>query len=206
MDSVETFNLWLFFFINNDLKSPLGDVLLGYTTYLGDGWILFPVSLFCLVWFGRHDWKQFRWHLAVIVVAAALGGICVQSLKSFFQSPRPLSFFEGAIQNGSVMVNVMFDKLYSRSFPSGHSQTALTFATFFAWVIGLQRTWSPRQITAAQTMCFVLAVVTSLSRVYVGAHFPRDIVAGAALGVALTKLTILIFSRWIPQKTMMTKM
>ena len=70
---------------------------------------------------------------------------------------------------------------HTGSFPSGHSATAFACATVIAWA-------SPRLAMPA----FVLAALVAWSRVYVGVHWPFDVLGGAALGVlvatALLKL------------------
>jgi undecaprenyl-diphosphatase len=70
---------------------------------------------------------------------------------------------------------------HTGAFPSGHSASAFACATVIAWA-------SPRLAVPA----FVLAALVAWSRVYVGVHWPLDVLGGAALGVlvatALLKL------------------
>jgi undecaprenyl-diphosphatase len=72
---------------------------------------------------------------------------------------------------------------HTGSFPSGHSASAFACATVIAWA-------SPRLAVPA----FVLAGLVAWSRVYVGVHWPLDVLGGAALGVlvatALLKLAV----------------
>ena len=60
------------------------------------------------------------------------------------------------------------------SFPSGHAAMSFAGATFLALA-------APRLAPAL----FVLAAAVAYSRVYVGVHYPLDVVAGAALGAAV---------------------
>jgi undecaprenyl-diphosphatase len=74
---------------------------------------------------------------------------------------------------------------HTGSFPSGHSATAFACATVIAWA-------SPRLAVPA----FVLAALVAWSRVYVGVHWPLDVLGGAALGVLVaTALLRLVASR-----------
>jgi undecaprenyl-diphosphatase len=60
------------------------------------------------------------------------------------------------------------------SFPSGHAATSFAGATLLAW-------YAPRLAVPL----YALAALVAWSRVYVGVHYPLDILAGAALGVAV---------------------
>ncbi len=67
------------------------------------------------------------------------------------------------------------------SFPSGHAATS--FAGFVLLALLVRR---------ARPLLFVLAVLVSFSRVYVGVHYPLDVLAGAALGAAVAVGLILL--------------
>jgi undecaprenyl-diphosphatase len=74
---------------------------------------------------------------------------------------------------------------HTGSFPSGHSASAFACATVIAWA-------SPRLALPA----FVLAALVAWSRVYVGVHWPLDVLGGAALGVLVaTALLKLVATR-----------
>jgi membrane-associated phospholipid phosphatase len=74
---------------------------------------------------------------------------------------------------------------HSGSFPSGHSTAAFACATVIAWR-------APRFAFPA----FVLAGAIAWSRVYVGVHWPLDVLGGAALGILVaTALLMLVRAR-----------
>jgi undecaprenyl-diphosphatase len=63
---------------------------------------------------------------------------------------------------------------HSGSFPSGHAATSFACAGVLAWL-------SPRLAVPA----LLLASAIAFSRVYVGVHYPLDVLGGAALGLAV---------------------
>jgi len=76
------------------------------------------------------------------------------------------------------------------SFPSGHSQIAWALVTFFAEANKCQLShWS-----SSNGFMYCFATVVSLSRVYMGVHYPRDVLAGALVGILLAK----VFLRVLP--------
>jgi membrane-associated phospholipid phosphatase len=77
---------------------------------------------------------------------------------------------------------------HSGSFPSGHSANAFACATVLAW-------YDRRLAVPA----FVLAAAIAWSRVYVGVHWPLDVLGGAVLGVLLA--TALLMLAAIPRRS-----
>jgi undecaprenyl-diphosphatase len=75
----------------------------------------------------------------------------------------------------------------SRSFPSGHSAAAFAFAS------GVGQEW-PR----AAVPLYAVGALLAYSRVHTGVHYPGDVVAGCALGVALAHLTPPLLARLRP--------
>ena len=73
----------------------------------------------------------------------------------------------------------------SDSFPSGHAATSFACAAVLAWLTPLPK-----------VALFGLAALIAFSRVYVGVHYPLDILGGAALGLAIaTALRLLATGR-----------
>jgi len=78
----------------------------------------------------------------------------------------------------------------SNSFPSGHSASAAAFAVSVGDLLPAFRV--PLRAAAA---------VVAFSRVYTGVHYPTDIVAGAALGALVGKVTSTVaLRRWAPSE------
>ena len=76
---------------------------------------------------------------------------------------------------------------HSGSFPSGHATSAFACATVIAWQ-------APRLAFPS----FLLAGAIAWSRVYVGVHWPLDVLGGAALGI-LIATALLMLVRALPR-------
>lgn len=98
------------------------------------------------------------------ITAASLGvnGI----VKNFAKVPRPFA-------NGEVTC-VRPETATGYSFPSGHTQTVATWSTAFA--VHLKKWW----ITI---IAVVLTLAVGFSRMYLGAHYPSDVIVGTVIGV-----------------------
>ncbi|THD54268.1 phosphatase PAP2 family protein [Phenylobacterium sp.] len=115
-----------------------------------------------------------RWHAAILGATVVAADVVSELLKSFYGRPRP-----ELVPHGSYV--------YSSSFPSGHSTLSAAMYLTLAMLIS---SLEPNRGT--KSMVFVLAVVLVLaigfSRVYLGVHWPSDVLAGWCLGAAFALL------------------
>jgi membrane-associated phospholipid phosphatase len=193
-EQIVRINTEVFFFINASMKHAINDIWLGYSTHLGNGFILFPIAALVLFVYERSAfWKN----LSYLAVAGVVGGVLLTQAKLFFDAPRPLAVYHDQIQAGLIHINVMFEPLYSHSFPSGHAQTAFTVAHALALQCTRLNGW-------VKAGFYGIAGIVAISRIYVGAHFPVDVLAGAGVGIATAHLTVWIL-RMVETKKMMRK-
>ena len=145
---------------------PLNDVFVWLSKLGTDGIVWLAIGLVvALVWR-----RALPFALVVLAVAAA-DGLAVL-LKVLIGEKRPT--------DPTSLVPIP----HSQSFPSGHAAIAFAAATMLAVLV-----------PPAAAAFFVLALAIGYSRVYVGVHWPLDVVGGAILGVATALLLLAIARR-----------
>jgi membrane-associated phospholipid phosphatase len=80
------------------------------------------------------------------------------------------------------------------SFPSGHSSSAVILFGFLAW-LAIVRIGTPLLRAGAVLACVATILLIGLSRVYLGAHWPSDVVGGYAFGLLVLLLLIAVHRR-----------
>jgi undecaprenyl-diphosphatase len=114
---------------------------------------------------------QRKVHAALFIIAAIGGGLLLSTLmKIGFDRPRPDLVPHGAM-------------VYTASFPSGHSMlAAVTYLTLGALLARMQPELHLKIYLLA--LAVVLTIAVGVSRVYLGVHWPTDVLAGWTLGAA----------------------
>ncbi|MCI8870006.1 MAG: phosphatase PAP2 family protein [Lawsonibacter sp.] len=150
--------LWIQEFLRNDVLSA---VLKPYTMLGNAGllWIAASLAMLCF--------RRTRRAGCAALLAMALGLLCTNVvLKHLAARPRPWLDVAGLVP--------LVHEPDPNSFPSGH--TCAAFAAAGAW----SRTLPERRMGTAG---LILAGCMGLSRLYVGVHYPSDVIAGAAVGL-----------------------
>lgn len=121
---------------------------------------------------------------------AILTSVCLNGLiKSFVNSKRPF-MYEGREHLQKFKNSKLSDSATGSSFPSGHSQIAGSL--YGSIMISFKKKW-------IRIVCIVLMILIPISRLYLGVHFPNDIVVGLILGLLVTFLSFFLLNRF-PQK------
>ena len=161
--------LWSFpktecFRVVNPVHTPFLDVFFKTITFLGDGWCSIIIGVL-LISAGKRSLGS------KVLVGYAVSGLLAQLLKRFVSMPRPR-----AIIPDSAYPHFIPDYTLNawNSFPSGHTASVFALTAILAWS-------SP--VPARRGMLAVAAIMTGYSRIYLGQHFPDDVLSGALLGL-----------------------
>jgi undecaprenyl-diphosphatase len=164
-------DLHLFQVINKDLSNAVFDVLMPFVT--DPGHFVIPLTL---VGIGLSVWGGGKGRLVVVMALLLLvvSNAASEAIKSVFERPRPCL----AVEAVRLLVGCSQG---SFSFPSSHASNITAQALFFAG------SYRPLAVPL-----FVVAGAVGYSRVYVGVHYPVDVVGGALVGLACGALFILL--------------
>lgn len=139
-------------------------------TFVMRGFTACGEALFLLTFGGIVAWRLVvvgRRREAAFLAAAAFGAEALdQVLKAWFQRPRPAVAFFG-------------DTPDNYSFPSGHAMVSLCFYLVLAEIV-IGKDWPRGRRWAARAMAVLFAGLIGLSRIYLGVHYPTDVLAGYA--------------------------
>ena len=135
-------------------------------TFLGSPFAVIPLAAIVIVWAVRK--KETRAAVTLLVVLLMTEALNVM-LKHTFERPRPTLFQEIAT-------------LHSYSFPSGHAMAAA--AVYGTMGVVVSRL-APTHRGALVVGLPFLIVMIGLSRIYLGVHWPSDVLAGFAAGAFL---------------------
>ena len=152
--------------------SSVLDHALPWLTYLGSH---FAVILFILLsWMITKQRKVLR----LLVLLYAIQSAVIYSLKFLTQRQRPFLFLDLASKLSKGPGEIL-----DPSFPSAHAAFSFMMAILLA-------AWFPRY----RVIFFIIAGFIGWTRIYLGVHYPTDVVVGTLLGYGITKLFLLYFS------------
>lgn len=160
-----------FFF---SLRGPVQNVIVSTLTHMSDTVTIIGLCLVLLLLPNRKTY-------GLPVSAACLGGLAIfKPMKHLVLRARP-----------DVSLRLIEESGYS--FPSGHSVTSVIFYGLLLYLI--QKNCKNEKIKAALSwICGILAVTIGPSRIYVGVHWPTDVLAGWCIGGSVLLVAILILS------------
>lgn len=147
--------------------TPTLDTIMLEITALGTGGVVIMIVAVAALFLVLTQHK----YSAILLLASTLGGIALNGvLKLGFNRPRPSIFLPEV-------------HTVSSSFPSGHAMSAAIVYSTVAYLAARlhKRRWARMLVMGS---AFVVIALISLSRLYLGVHYPSDVVAGVSIGLA----------------------
>jgi membrane-associated phospholipid phosphatase len=158
-----------FILVLQQFSNPVLDVLFRFFSFLGSE--LFYLFFLSFVYLCLN--KKIAIQLGIVIFFSMYINF---TLKEFFNLPRP--------QHPGLRI---LENPEGKSFPSGHAQSVATVTFFLAW-------------SYPKNIYFLLAIIISsfvaISRIYIGVHYPRDVIVGAVLGFIIALFFWYLFHRF----------
>ena len=180
--------------IQDNLRNDFLDPIVKFITHSGDHgylWIALLLILFCIP-------KTRRTAIigaVTLLLTFAVTNLC---LKPLIGRTRPYEVIEGLTR--------IIEKQSDRSFPSGHTANSMAVGVSLWLVskkyelIGDKKLYFPK---AAGWVVLVWSVLVGLSRLYVGVHYPTDVLGGAIIAIVNTLLVFGLYKKILARKQRM---
>lgn len=171
IDFLYSIDVSIFYLINGTLANPLFDKLMPFITEVKN-WYLVYVLLWFIILFKGGKYR-IAMAVAMILLVTITDQVSSSLLKNLFERIRPC--------NALPDVHLLAGCTGSFSFPSSHAVNNFAAAMFFGYFYKHLR-W----------ILFSVAAIVALSRIFVGVHYPSDVIGGAIIGIILGYICIKI--------------
>lgn len=167
INTINYIDVSIFYFINIGMQNYIFDSIMPIITNAGlpGFWIIVCIGIYL---FGGEKGKNTA---ILCIIALIIGYYLTEFLKYIVIRPRPYNVLESVH---------LFTTMDGYSWPSGHTIAAFTGATLIGREYG--------------NLCLVLlllfASIVGFSRIYLGVHYPLDVVSGALIGIFLALLVL----------------
>jgi len=175
----------LFELINQEWTTPLLDVIFPWwrekTTWIP----LYVLLLAGSIW--KYRWLSIYWLVGLLLTVGLTDTLSHRVIKKNVQRPRPCHEVTTAVDS-RALVDCGSGYSFTSNHASNHFGIALfliaTLGSFFKWMRWLLLFW---------------AASIAYGQVYVGVHYPLDVVAGALLGSLVAWGVLALLRRWVPR-------
>ncbi len=176
---IQSIDEQIILFMQNNMRTPFADELMKIVSTLGDAGICWILLCIVLMFF-----KKTRKAGIMAALALILGALFTNIIiKQLVARPRPYLTVEGLLP--------LLPAPDPHSFPSGHTTAA------FAAAVGI---WLQFKKSAPTYIALFFAVLMGVSRVYVGAHYPSDVIAGTIIGTLSAIIVYYVQKRFFKDK------
>ena len=167
--------LWIQENLRNDVITPI----VKFITHLGDDGILWIALLIILMCIKKTRKAAFLTAVALLMTFITTNLI----LKPLVARIRPYEVID--------TLTILISKPSDFSFPSGHTANSMAVGISL-WLIGLQTRKKPESTlyfpNSAGWFFLILSILISISRLYLGVHYPTDVIAGALIAALMSSI------------------
>jgi len=175
LESLNQIDQAVFFFINVSLENPVTNFIMPLVT---NDWVLraiYALAMLMLLWKGD---ARLRWLVLFSAVALVLSDqIAAGYLKPLITRPRPC--------HGLAGINLLVGCGGGYAMPSAHAASSFGQAALFAF-----------HYRKFAWYLYGVAAIVAVSRVFVGVHYPGDVIAGAVLGTIIGLALAAVFPKY----------
>jgi undecaprenyl-diphosphatase len=176
---IVNFDRSLFQKINGDWSNSVFDLILpGLTDLNKQKWLPIAAVAILLVWIFKQRYRAAMWIVTLIVAVGVTDLVSYRVVKSVVQRDRP--------ELTGIPVVLRTTHHSGTSFPSNHAANAFAGASILS-----------AAFPVGTPFFFLTAAMIAYSRVYVGVHFPVDVLAGIILGWSIAFMTKIFLGPWI---------
>ena len=159
---------------NRSFANPLFDFVFPFITD-SSNWLL-PLIVFYFYLF-RDDWRRaLKAFLIAVVCLVLTDAVAAQIIKPVVGRIRPSHELVD-------MIRLLVGRGGKYSFPSNHAANSMAFAIITGFFYPKMRRW-----------LFIIPILVGFSRVYVGVHYPSDVIAGALFGFIIANFILHLYS------------
>lgn len=168
-------------YLQNNVRTEFLNHVMQFFSFLGNfGW--FWIVL-CIVLIAVKKTRP----IGIIAAAALVASLLIVNgiIKPVVSRTRPFVSIEE--------LTLITRKPLDSSFPSGHTSSAFVVSCAITWCLSGKKKW-------LGVILIIIASLIAFSRLYLGAHYPTDVIAGLLLGITISVVTYFALRKKVLQK------
>lgn len=152
--------------------NPLILFIMKFISFIGSEKLLIPVTAMII----SYTLIKKKYYISKLLLLSTLGSSLLNSiLKQLFQRTRPLEYF--LVEQGGL------------SFPSAHAMVTMTLYSTIAFLLA-KKLQDNRKKYLIHIFVFIMICLMGISRIYLGVHWPTDVIGGYLAGYIFYYLSI----------------
>lgn len=183
---MQDIDLGILYFFNHTLSSPAMDAFMAALTSVKWWMPVYVLSGVYLIW--KYKWRGVIALLSAVLVVAFTDQFAKLVLKPAADRLRPCAEVDG--RTVVEWIRLPIGMRHGPSFPSSHALNNAAVALFFGLVFRNKK---------LLIVLLALATLVGISRMYLGLHYPTDILGGLIIGSIIGSVFAVLYQRFIPE-------